>query len=144
MAPTRRELLVWSAAALVPARPASATAPFRLGLTPVFLDNDAAVIAHLRDALSTAEGRPIEVVQRRTYQEIAGLLLEGAVEATWLCGFPYIQHIDDLALLGAPVWRGRPLYQSFLIASAEDPSMGLDDLRGDTHAFSDPTAIPGG
>ena len=52
---------------------------FRFGLTPVFLDNDAAVIDGLRHALSSGMGREIELVQRRTYKEITGVPIK-AVE----------------------------------------------------------------
>lgn len=139
----RRQVLALGAAALVTAGPLRAARPFRLGLTPVFLDNDAAVIARLRGALSTTEGGPIEVVQRRTYQEVTGLVLEGSVDAAWLCGYPYIQREDELALLGAPIWRGRPLYQSYLIVAAEDEATGLEQLEGGSHAFADPDSNSG-
>jgi len=116
---------------------------FRLGLTPVFLDNDAAVIEDLRRALSRGMGREIELVQRRTYQEVTGLLLERSIDAAWLCGYPYLQHADLLGLVVVPVWRGAPRYQSYLIVAAEDPAAGISDLRGGTHAFSDPDSNSG-
>jgi phosphonate transport system substrate-binding protein len=126
------------------AMPAFAGAPFRLGLTSVFLDNDAIVIGQLRDALVAAMGGNVEFAQRRTYQEVTGLLLEGAVDAAWLCGYPYLQHKRVLVLIGVPVWHGKPLYQSYLIVNAEDPApKGLADLRGGRHAFSDPDSNSG-
>ncbi|MHB0954276.1 MAG: PhnD/SsuA/transferrin family substrate-binding protein [Allorhizobium sp.] len=90
---------------------AQTTEPFRFALTPVFLDNDAAVISALRGALASAMGQEIELVQRRTYQEITGALLDGSVDAAWTCGYPFLQHRAELSLLGVPVWRGEPLYQ---------------------------------
>ncbi|MBY8977133.1 PhnD/SsuA/transferrin family substrate-binding protein [Rhodobacteraceae bacterium NNCM2] len=120
-----------------------AATTFRLGLTPVFLDNDAAVIERLRTALSEAMGDPVELEQRRTYQEITASLLDGSVDAAWICGFPYLQHRDRLALLGVPVWHGRPQYQSYLIVGAEDGARDLGDLRGGIHAFSDPDSNSG-
>lgn len=122
---------------------AQAALLFRFALTPVFLDNDAAVISALRDALSAAMGQEIALIQRRTYQEITGALLEGSVDAAWTCGYPYLQHRADLSLLGVPVWRGEPLYQSYLIAAADDPAASLADLRGGAHAFSDPDSNSG-
>ena len=116
---------------------------FRFALTPVFLDNDAAVIAALRSALSAAMRQEIELVQRRTYQEISGALLDGSVDVAWTCGYPFLQHRSELSLLGVPVWRGRPLYQSYLIVSADDQAEGLADLRGGVHAFSDPDSNSG-
>lgn len=116
---------------------------FRLGLTPVFLDNDAVVIERLRSAFSEAMGEPVDLIQRRTYQEITATILDGSVDAAWICGYPFLQHRESLSLLGVPVWRGRPLYQSYLIVREDDAAGGLDDLRGDVHAFSDPDSNSG-
>ncbi|MEQ8654704.1 MAG: PhnD/SsuA/transferrin family substrate-binding protein [Kiloniellales bacterium] len=132
-----------AAAATVVPGSAAAASPFRLGLTPVFLDNDALVIDRLRSALSTALDTSIELVQRRTYQEVTGLLLEGSVDAAWLCGYPFLQHRSVLSLIGVPVWRGSPRYQSYLIAAADDDAAGLADLAGGTHAFADPDSNSG-
>lgn len=116
---------------------------FRLALTPVFLDNDAIVIERLREALSRAMGREIDLIQRRTYQEITGALLDGSVDSGWMCGYPFLQHRARLSLLGVPVWRGRPRYQSYLITAKGDTATGLEDLRGGMHAFSDPDSNSG-
>ena len=70
-----------------------------MGLTPVFLDNDAVIIDRLRHVLSAAMGREIELVQKRTYEEVTGLLLERSLDAAWLCGYPYLQHREALALV---------------------------------------------
>lgn len=139
---TRRALLLGVAALAAPVVRAQGTA-FRFALTPVFLDNDAAVIGGLRAALAEGTGRQIDLVQRRTYQEISGALLDGSVDAAWTCGFPFLQHRDRLALLGVPVWNGQPLYQSYLIVAAGDPARDLSDLRGGIHAFSDPDSNSG-
>ncbi|WP_172972167.1 hypothetical protein [Roseibium aquae] len=77
---------------------------FRLGLTPVFLDNDAVVIERLRSAFSEAMGEPVDLIQRRTYQEITATILDGSVDAAWICGYPFLQHRESLSLLGVPVW----------------------------------------
>ncbi len=138
---TRRAAVAATLSAV--ATPGRSAIRFRLGLTPVFLDNDAELVGALRAALGERMGGPVELVQRRSYQEVTGLLLEGAIDAAWLCGYPYLQHEDALALIAAPVWRGRPLYRSFLIVAEGDAATGLDDLRGGTHAFSDPDSNSG-
>ncbi|MFN6978971.1 MAG: PhnD/SsuA/transferrin family substrate-binding protein, partial [Gemmobacter sp.] len=139
---TRRALL-WLAVALAAGTGAQARAPFRLALTPVFLDNDASVIAALQVALETGMGQPVDLVQRRTYQEITGALLDGSVDAAWTCGYPLVQHQGVLSVLGVPTWRGQPRYQSYLIVRADQPATGLADLAGGTHAFSDPDSNSG-
>jgi len=144
---TRRTVLLGAAALAAPfigsSGWAQGPAAFRFALTPVFLDNDAAVIDALRLAMSQGMGQDIELVQRRTYQEISGALLDGTVDAAWTCGYPYLQHHTDLSLLGVPVWRGRPLYQSYLIVGKDDAATSLSDLRGSAHAFSDPDSNSG-
>ncbi len=141
MEPTRRAVLAGAAA--VSAGAARGAGAFRLGLTPVFLDNDAAVIESLRAALAQSMQAPVAFEQRRSYREVTGLLLEGSVDAAWLCGFPYLQHEATLALLAAPVWQGAPLYRSYLIAAPDDPAETLADLEGGAHAFSDPDSNSG-
>jgi ABC-type phosphate/phosphonate transport system substrate-binding protein len=116
---------------------------FSLGLTPVLLDNDAIVIERLRSALSEAMGEPVDLVQRRTYQEITATILDGSVDAAWICGYPFLRHRGSLSLLGVPVWRGRPLYQSYLIVRDDDAADALSDLRGVVHAFSNPDSNSG-
>jgi phosphonate transport system substrate-binding protein len=141
---SRRNILaLGGAAAFVPAIATYAQTPLRLGLTPVFLDNDALVIERLRAALTEALGVPVEMEQRRTYKEVTEMLLDGAIDAAWLCGYPYLQHKDALSLVAVPVWNGKPLYRSYLITSAEDEATSLDDLKGDVHAFSDPDSNSG-
>lgn len=140
---TRRAVMLGAAVLAAPRIRAQTPAPFRFALTPVFLDNDAAVIAALRSALAEGIGQDIELVQRRTYQEISGALLDGSVDAAWTCGYPYLQHRDELSLLGVAVWKGRPLYQSYLIVAREDPAATLDALQGSIHAFSDPDSNSG-
>lgn len=141
---TRRAAIATGAGALVSmAQGGWALPPFRLGLTPVFLDNDAVILDRLRKALAAAMTREIALVQRRTYAEVTGLLLERSIDAAWLCGFPFLAHQDALSLLAVPVWRGRPQYRSYLIVDEASGAQGLGDLRGATHAFSDPDSNSG-
>jgi phosphonate transport system substrate-binding protein len=138
-----RRALAFGAAALAAPWVRAQGSPFRFALTPVFLDNDAAVIIALKSALASGMGQEIELVQRRTYQEISGALLDGSVDVAWTCGYPYLQHRADFSLLGVPVWQGQPLYQSYLIVGADDPAESLEDLRAGAHAFSDPDSNSG-
>jgi phosphonate transport system substrate-binding protein len=113
------------------------------GLTPVFLDSDIALLAALQDYLSLRLGQAVSLVKRRTYQEITAMLLSEQLDAAWICGFPLVQHVDQLALMAVPVWRGQPLYRSYLIAGADDPVKSIVDMRGYVHAFSDPDSNSG-
>ena len=79
-------------------RRARARGPVRFGLTPVFLDSDLELLRDLEGYLVRALGAGVQLVKRRTYQEIMALLLSGQLDAAWVCGYPYVQHADRLAL----------------------------------------------
>ncbi len=115
----------------------------RFGLTPVFLNDDLVLLQAIKSYLERATGYGIELVTRRTYQEVTALLISGQLEAAWICGFPYVQYRESLALIAVPEWNGRPLYQSYIIVPAERPVQDVADLRGDIHAFSDPDSNSG-
>ncbi|WP_407941343.1 substrate-binding domain-containing protein [Mesorhizobium xinjiangense] len=144
---TRRSLLVLcsGAAASLALSPGSVSAQdgFKFGLTPVFLSNDLELLALLRAYLIEAIGEPVELVSRRTYQEITALLVAGQLHAAWICGYPYVQFKTELDLVATPSWHGKPLYQSYLIAAADSPTERWEDLKGDIHAFSDPDSNSG-
>ena len=143
----RRQLLAGLAGAgaltLFAGRSLATSGEVRFGLTPVFLTSDLELLTQLRSYLSAALGRPVTLVTRRTYQEITALLLSGQLDAAWICGYPFIQYRERLSLVAVPVWRGRPLYQSYLIVDQDRTVAGITDLRGDIHAFSDPDSNSG-
>ncbi|WP_019593325.1 PhnD/SsuA/transferrin family substrate-binding protein [Thioalkalivibrio sp. ALM2T] len=115
----------------------------RIGLTPVFLD-DQTFLNRWQVYLEEALGRPVAFVQRGTYREITELVLNGRVDFAWLCGYPFVRYRDQLELVLVPVYEGRPLYQSYLIVSADDDwTRGLDDLEGRVFAYSDPLSNSG-
>jgi phosphonate transport system substrate-binding protein len=118
--------------------------PIRFALTPVLLTSDLDLLDRLKSYLEDATRRPVQLVTRRTYQEITTLLVSGQVDGAWICGFPFVAYAAQLALVAVPVWRGRPLYQSYLITDAgRTGAQTIDDLRGDIHAFSDPDSNSG-
>ncbi|MFN4140757.1 PhnD/SsuA/transferrin family substrate-binding protein [Aestuariivirga sp.] len=122
---------------------AASAAVLRFGLTPVFLSNDLELLSKLKNYLSRQTGREVQLVQRRTYEEITALLLSDQLTAAWICGYPLVQYRDKLGLVAVPLWRKQPLYSSYLIVSSDRGVAGIDDLRGDLHAFSDPNSNSG-
>lgn len=143
--PSRRDLLpaALALATLPVTRLARAADEFRFGLTPVCLTSDLELLARLRTYLERTLGQPVRLVTKRTYQEITSLLISGQLDAAWICGFPLVASGGRLALGPVPVWRGKPLYQAYLITSRDRAADGLPDLKGDIHAFSDPDSNSG-
>ena len=145
---SRRRFLTFSAAAVWAFRTtreanAATAAPLNFGLTPVFLTNDLELLTRLKAYLSRKTGREVQLVQRRTYEEITALLLSGQLDGAWICGYPFAQFREQLSLIAVPIWQGKPLYQSYLIAPKGRNVHSIDDLKGDIHAFSDPNSNSG-
>lgn len=119
------------------------TEELRFGLTPVFLTSDLELLSKLKTYLERATGRRVRMTTRRTYQEITSMLISRELDAAWICGYPFVANAGQLALVAVPVWRGKPLYQSYLIAGKGRNARSLIELEGDIHAFSDPDSNSG-
>jgi phosphonate transport system substrate-binding protein len=143
----RREVLAGAAAfgacSLLGAGHALAREPFMFGLTPVFLDSDLELMSEMTEFFTRKLDQPVSAVRRRTYQEITSMLLSGGVQAAWICGFPYVRYRERLSVLAMPLYKGVPLYESYLIVNKDNPAQDLDELSGSVHAFSDPNSNSG-
>jgi phosphonate transport system substrate-binding protein len=116
----------------------------RIGLTPVFLDDQSAFLNTWRIYLERHLARPVEFVQRGSYREILELLRDGKLDFAWLCGYPYVRNHNRIRLVAVPLYRGEPLYHSYLIVPASDTkTLSLADLSGKIFAFSDPDSNSG-
>lgn len=140
---SRRRLLQAALAGCMGTAVTRAGETLTFGLTPVFLNNDIELLVKLKAYLSRQTGKGVQLVQRRTYEEITGLLLSGQLTAAWICGYPLVQYQDQLSLVAVPLWNGHPLYSSYLIVPAGRAVKDIDDLKGDLHAFSDPNSNSG-
>lgn len=142
----RRTFLALSAAAsaLPLLAQAQTNTVVRIGLSPVFLDDQLSFLNDWRDYLQGRIGRAVRFVQRGSYREIMDLLLDQKLDFAWICGYPYVRHKAKLQLLAVPVSDGRPQYRSYLIVPASDTQTGsILDLRGKVFAYSDPDSNSG-
>ena len=130
--------------ALQPGFSLASDRPLRIGLTPVILDDRVGFLHRWSDWIEKQLGQPVDFIQRAKYQEIMDLLDRGRLDAAWICGYPYVRHIDTLELLAVPVYKGKPLYRSYLITGAQEEKVRrLEDLSGRVFAFSDPLSNSG-
>lgn len=140
----RRFLAAAPALGLLPVRSARAAAGLRIGLTPVFLDDQISFNARWRRWFEDKLERPVTFVQRGNYREVVDLLVAGKIDCAWLCGYPYVRHRRHLRLAAVPLWQGKPLYQSYLIVPAAEAAVrGFAELRGRVFAYSDPDSNSG-
>ena len=142
--PARETLAGLAAATLIwPTNSMGAAEAVSIGLNPLFLDSDIQLLSLLQTYLAERLGRPVQLLKRRTYQEITALLLSGQLDAAWVCDDPYVQHEDQLELLAVPLYRHEPLYQTYVIVSEGSKAQSFDEIRGTVHAFSDPDSTSG-
>lgn len=116
----------------------------RIGLTPVFLDDQLNFLNRLRGYFADRLETPVRFIQRGSYREIVEQIRAGKIDFAWLCGFPYVRFRRDMRLLAVPLYHGNPLYQSYFIVPASDTTTtSLLDLRGKMFAYSDPDSNSG-
>ncbi len=142
---SRRSILAGLTASTLfrPMNAASAAPAVSIGLNPLFLDSDVQLLSLLQSYLTERLERSVQLIKRRTYQEITAMLLSGQLDAAWVCDGPYVQHEDQLALLAVPLYRHAPRYQAYVIVNEESKAQSFDDVRGTVHAFSDPDSMSG-
>lgn len=142
---SRRAALAGVAAsvAAISAKRASASDALSFGLTPLFLDSDIELLAMMEQYLSGRLQMPVQLVKRRTYQEITAMLLTGQLDAAWICDDPYVQYKDRLTALAVPLYRKKPLYQTYVVVNDQCPAQTFDEIKGTVHAFSDPDSTSG-
>ncbi|MBW1787088.1 MAG: phosphate/phosphite/phosphonate ABC transporter substrate-binding protein [Deltaproteobacteria bacterium] len=90
-------------------------------------------------------GRSVDLVQRKTYQEVNSLLKEGRIDLAFVCSGPYAMGKEEygLEILATPEVRGSHFYQAYLIVNKESGIDSLESLRGRTFAFTDPDSNTG-
>jgi phosphonate transport system substrate-binding protein len=88
---------------------------------------------------------PVEMVYRKSYQEMDTLLRDNKVQVAFICSGPYVKdHADfGLNLLVVPVIHGKITYRSYIIVNKDNPISSFKELKGKTFAFEDPMSNTG-
>lgn len=99
------------------------------------------LLQYLEDHL----GRPVKVIQRKTYKEVNDLIAAGKVDLSFICTYSYIQGTDDIGLDAflVPLIDGKTTYQSYIIVSAGSSISEFKDLKYKKFAFTDPDSTTG-
>jgi len=141
----RRTLIQGSAALLAAPRFALAQERLRIGLTAVILADQAAFLARWADYLSMRLDARVTFASRDQYQAVHEMLGNGQIDAAWTCGYPFVRFQRQLQLLAVPLYKGQPVYQSYLIRplGGEVKVRGWADVAGKVFAYSDPLSNSG-
>jgi phosphonate transport system substrate-binding protein len=121
-------------------------APLRMAVAAVLspegnIGNYAGLAQYLSDQL----GRPVEIVQRRTYAEVNDLVAIGSVDLAFVCTSAYVAGFDrgELELLVVPEVNSERVYYSSVIVPAGSAIGTFADLKDKVFAFTDPMSHTG-
>jgi phosphonate transport system substrate-binding protein len=140
-------------AVLVLAQPAAAAAvpstdnpPLRIAVAAMISPEETvSAYQELMDYIAGKLDRPVELKQRRTYQEVNDMLGTGKLDAAILCSGPYVhaRRQYGIDLLAVPVIGGSPTYRSYVIVPSASQASSLLDLKGKRFAYTDPLSTSG-
>jgi phosphonate transport system substrate-binding protein len=121
-------------------------APLKIGVASMITPVDAVkyyqdVIDYIGEQIS----QPVQMVHRRTYDEMDSLLEKGEVKIAFICSAPYVKNREQFGveLLVAPSVNGKPIYHSYIIVPGDSPMKAFPELKGKTFAFTDPKSNTG-
>jgi len=130
--------------ARTPAR--QAADPLRIAVAAVVSPKETAVYYdEMMRYVSRRIGRPVEIVQRKTYQEVNDLLEHRELDVAFVCSGPYVSGRKKfgMELLVAPMLYGKAFYQAYFIVPEGSPVTDLAGLRGKRFALTDPNSNTG-
>jgi phosphonate transport system substrate-binding protein len=99
----------------------------------------------LLDYIGRRSGHSVQLIQRKTYDEVNTLFPKGQIDLAFICTGPFAASREKFGFeaLATPQVRGQPFYQSYLIVPKDSPYQSLEDLRGRIFAFTDPDSNTG-
>ncbi|MHB0868582.1 MAG: substrate-binding domain-containing protein [Chloroflexota bacterium] len=121
-------------------------APLRVAISAVVSPKETfKIYQELLQYLGELLGRPVELVQRKTYAEVNDLIRAGGIDLAFVCTLAYVQGQQEfgMELLAAPEVHGEALYRAYIIVPADSPVAQFDQLREKTFAFTDPDSNTG-
>jgi phosphonate transport system substrate-binding protein len=135
-----------SAAAVASQKPRSSVLRFSVAAMQSPQDTHAAY-SRLLERVGKELGVEIELVQRRTYQEVNDLLANGSIDAAIVCTGGYVElerrAPGSVEVVAVPVVHGRTTYHSYVIVPASSSAHELADLEGKRFAFTDELSLSG-
>jgi phosphonate transport system substrate-binding protein len=124
----------------------SAEPPLKIGVASMITPMNAVkYYQDVIDYIGNVIGKPVQMVHRRTYEEMDELLRRGEVKVAFICSAPYVRDHErfGVELLVAPSVQGKSTYHSYIIVPRDSPIKSFAGLQGKTFAFTDPKSNSG-
>lgn len=99
----------------------------------------------LLEYISQKLGKPVSLIQRRSYEEVNDLLRTNSVDCAFVCSGPYVQVQQDFGvdILAVPVVDGKTVYGSYIVVNNASGIQSLEDLKGKSFVFASPLSLTG-
>ena len=144
----RRDFLVASfatgfCALAAPAFAADKTNPDKLRVALLPDENAATIIQNAQPLKAYLEGvlkKPVEIIVTTDYSSMIEAMRFGRIEVGYFGPFSYVlakSKAPEIEPFGVGVEKGKPNYQSILIATADGPVKEVADIKGKPFAFGD-------
>jgi phosphonate transport system substrate-binding protein len=120
--------------------------PIKIGVASMVTPVDAVkYYQEIIDYIGEQINQPVQMVQRRTYEEMDSLLERGEIKIAFVCSAPYVKNHDKFGveLLVAPSVNGKPVYHSYIIVHKDSHIKSFTELEGKVFAFVDPKSNTG-
>ncbi len=129
----------------VPAITADSQA-LRVAISSVLLPQE--TVVHYRAIANFLGGsveRPVILIQRKSYAEIALLLLNGGADIAFFSSGGYANYsgFHEIEMLASQQRMGLPYYQGYIVVAQDSVIKDIADLKGKTFAFTDPLSYSG-
>lgn len=120
--------------------------PLKIGVASMITPVDTVkYYQEIIDYIGEQIGRPVQMVHRRTYDEMDRLLQKGEVKVAFICSAPYVKNRKkfNIELLAAPTVKGKATYHSYVIVHKDSLIKSFPELKGKVFAFTDPKSNTG-
>lgn len=120
--------------------------PLRIAISTVLSPTD--TITYYRSIanyLGKTLQRPVILLQRQSYAEIAMLLINGGADVAFMSSGAYATYgtVEGTEALVAQQRLGVPYYQAYIIVPQDSKVTNVEELRGASMAFTDPLSYSG-
>lgn len=120
--------------------------PIRLAISSVLSPTDTIIYyREIANYIGEKLNRPAILIQRRSYNEISNLMINGGADIALLSTGAYITYGENGGFEGIATQErfGSPYYYGYIVTSVENGFSEIGDLEGKDIAFYDPSSYSG-
>jgi len=96
--------------------------------------------------ISKKTGVKMQIIQRKTYEDVNNLLKNNRVDMAFICSGAYVALRKEgipVKIVAVPVINGKTTYQAYIITYKSSGIKNFRDLKGKSFAFTDPLSNTG-